>query len=83
MSEIKTIKEWLKDIITGKVESSFCAGTFSGFTHEVIKYQLVIGKSVFSYFCPVCGFGTGGMISEEDAKELFDLQIREGMGKDG
>ena len=67
--------DYLAEIITGKEKKLKCSGYMSGAKHDVTEYQLNIGKYWWSFGCPVCGFGSGGSLTEEDHKKLHNLTV--------
>ena len=70
----RTLKEYLRDIILGKLEPLRCSGYPIQKSHQVVDYKLTIGERIYSYCCPICGFGQGGSLSEQDCNELRELQ---------
>jgi hypothetical protein len=71
--KVRTTVDFIEDVIRGK-EKYKCVGFPIPYTHDVVEYQLTIGKSMYSYACPKCGYGEGGSLSEEVCKKLQALQ---------
>ena len=49
----------------GTEEPAICYG-FEPHRHKPIERIVSINKYFYSHVCPLCGFGSGGGISEED-----------------
>lgn len=78
--KVKTIAQALAEIITGKAKPYICSGFPIPGTHEPIEYDLSLGVESYLYVCPICGFGQGGGLSEEEVNALTDLQAMEAEG---
>jgi len=65
--------DYLADIIKLKEQKPKCSGYPIPNTHEVAEYELIVGKHLFSFACPKCGFGSGGSLTEEDSNRLNEL----------
>ena len=74
MVEFQTIIDWLVDVMNGDAEPFTCSGYPTPGPHEVVKYQLDFGRHYYGYACPICGFGSGGSIREEDYKRLEEAR---------
>lgn len=72
MVEIITTEKFIETIIIGTQKPYRCSGYLKW--HKSVDYELNIGKSIYSYACPICGFGEGGSINEKIAERLQKLQ---------
>ncbi len=72
--KIRTIAEMLAEIITGKSTPYVCTGFPIPGTHKRVEYDLSLGITSYLYMCPICGFGQGGGLSEEEVNALADLR---------
>jgi len=56
----------------GKEKPEVCNGIHP-YTHAPTKRDITFGDKVYSYCCPLCGFGSAGGLSIQDREKIHSV----------